>query len=42
VVEDVEFRGRHVGVAHQFLGEYLARLDLGRCLGRPEDAQAFF
>jgi hypothetical protein len=42
VVEDVELRGRHIGVAHQFLGEHLARLDLGRRLRGPEDAQALF
>ena len=39
VVEDAELGGRHVGVAHELLGEHLARLQLGRLLRRPEDAQ---
>ena len=39
MVEDAELGGRHVGVAHELLGERLARLELRGLLGRPKDAQ---
>ena len=40
MVEDAKLRRRHVGVAHQLLGEHLARFELGGGLGRAEDLQA--
>ena len=39
VVEDAELGGRHVGMAHELLGEDLAGFELGRLLRRAEDAQ---
>ena len=42
MVEDLELGRRHVGVAHQGLGEHLARFELGGVLRGAEDAQAGF
>ncbi len=39
MVEDAELGCRHVGMAHQLLGEDLARLQAGGRLRRAEDAQ---